>query len=511
MKLRILLALLLGILFPPVLQAGSVAVDSLSIEQRLLLHHNPLSTFRSQLWANPAMHYYIRDFSLTSVSMNGQYERRGDAAVIQEGNGKKNFSFQATSFLKLTERDRVFGEVSYTNGRRENVMWNENSDFELLYPYVTGDSIGGFMKGETYRFLGGYAHSVGAWTIGAQISYRASINYRDQDPRPRNVVSDLEASLGVTRALNEYYTLGLSLTGRKYNQKSDIKFLAEKGSTSVYQMLGFGIDYVRFAGTQLSSNYTGGGVGASLDLLPRRGYGLSASFGYDYFHVTKELTSINYAPLTEIANKEFKMEIAWTTEMTGTWEYGAKLNSEIALREGTENIFGDPTGNIYPILTSVKQYKNTTTKVRLTGIVGQPNLRWGWTLLPTVGYSQIKPEYKGASRFMEISAIDAGLKLQTTRRMSNLLLTAGAEGGYTSNLKSEYSLPGLDRTLSVGQSVMANIEYLSDDHASVGLSLRGDYTFSPKYALFASGRWLHQAYKTCGATNYGEVSLGFVF
>lgn len=82
------------------------------------------------------------------------------------------------------------------------------------------------------------------------------------------------------------------------------------------------------------------------------------------------------------------MEIAWTSAKAGTWEYGAKLNSEIALREGTENIFGDPTGNVYPILTSVNQYKNTTTQVRLTGIVGQPNLRWGWTLLPTVAIAR---------------------------------------------------------------------------------------------------------------------------
>lgn len=110
------------------------------------------AVFRNQVWQNAAIRFDQRPFSLTSVSVKGLYEQRGDAALAQEGNRRKDFSAEVNSFVVLNPRNRLFGQASYRNGRRENVVWNENSDYSLLYPYVVGDSIGGFMKEEEYKF-----------------------------------------------------------------------------------------------------------------------------------------------------------------------------------------------------------------------------------------------------------------------------------------------------------------------------------------------------------------------
>lgn len=107
------------------------------------------------------------------------------------------------------------------------------------------------MKEEEYKFSGGYTYRFGKWAGGAELDYRAVIAYRDKDPRPRNIISDLKASLALSRNLGEKYILGLSVQARKYNQRSDIKYLADKGPTSVYQMLGLGMDYVRFVAYRL--------------------------------------------------------------------------------------------------------------------------------------------------------------------------------------------------------------------------------------------------------------------
>jgi hypothetical protein len=40
------------------------------------------------------------------------------------------------------------------------MLWNENADYDVIYPYVAADSIGGDMKFENYTFSGGYAKSL---------------------------------------------------------------------------------------------------------------------------------------------------------------------------------------------------------------------------------------------------------------------------------------------------------------------------------------------------------------
>ncbi len=513
MKQRFLIILTVIVLLPIKLAAA----DTLTVEQKLVSEYSRMTVFRNQVWQNAAIRYDQRPFTLTDISVKGLYHQRGNAALAQEGNGKKDFSAEVNSFLVLNQSSRLFGQASYRNGRRKNVVWNENSDYSMLYPYVVGDSIGGFMKEEEYKFSGGYAYRFDKWTAGAEIGYRAVIAYRDKDPRPRNIISDLQASVALARNLNEKYTLGLSVQVRKYNQKSDIKFLADKGSTSVYQMLGLGMDYIRFAGTQTSTRYTGSGIGGSIDLLPvsqnGENNGFSVSLRTDYFHLTKQLSNLDYTPINEIKNIDVSLETAWTRQIR-EWEYGVHLLAALQQRTGVENIFGEPSGNIYPKLSSIDQFKNTTLKAGLKGRIGQTldtNRRWGWTLLPSVGYGQTKPEYKSNGRYVEIASASGGLEAQSLWKVSKMLLSASVAGGYTTNVKSEYSLPGLDTQKSAGSALLSNIDYLSDDHASIALKLRGDYVVNKQYALFLSANWLHQEYKNCGGTDRIEVSLGVTF
>lgn len=145
----------------------------------------------------------------------------------QEGDKDTRIGVDVNSFVILSERDRVFGSAGYRSEKQENVLWNENIDWKLIAPYVTGDSIGGFLKGETYYFNGGYASESGSWTWGITGGYRASHNYRDKDPRPRNTASDLSFALGAGYRLGTY-RLGVSADFRLYQQKSEISFLADK-------------------------------------------------------------------------------------------------------------------------------------------------------------------------------------------------------------------------------------------------------------------------------------------
>jgi len=510
MERRFLSVVLLGgLLFNHVM-----AVDTLTIKQRRIGEYERESLLCQRVWRNVALRYDKLPFCLTEIRMDGWMEKRGEAAVVQEGNERKEFAMLVNSSFVLDGYSRLFGQASYRSGRRENVVWNENSDFEYLYPYVSGDSIGGFMEEEAYRFSGGYVYRFGKWTVGAELDYRAMVAYRDKDPRPRNVVSDLTASAAVSYLISEKYRLGISGKFHTYNQKSDIAFLADKGSTSVYQMLGMGLDYVRFAGSQTSTHYRGSGVGGSLDLLPVDvGNGFSASLCADCFHLTKELPSLNNIPINENRIADALLEMIWN-RIRSVWKYGVSCTVWIQQRTGTENIFGDPTGNVYPQISSVDQFKQTLFHAVLNGIVGQPVTgarRWGWSVRPFVSYLQTEPEYKSVNRYVKLASAQGGVRVESAWKLSDWFLTAGLSGSYATNLKADYSLSGLSSGRSVAKTLLSNIRYLKDDCTSVALALRGDYFVDTHCALYFSAAWRHQQYKECGVANRMEVSIGCIF
>lgn len=492
------------------------AADSLTVQQKLMHVDKLCCKFREQVWLNLAMRYGQLPFSLTSVQLNGRSEQRGEAAVKQEGNGEKAFGFEVNSFVVLSQASRLFGSASYRHGKHEEVRWNENADFNLLFPYVTGDSIGGFMKEEAYRFSGGYAHTSGSWRWGAELAYRAMLAYRDKDPRPRNVVSDLRLTLSAARQIGAAYHLGTSLSVRTYDQQSGITFNGDKGSTSVYQMLGLGMDYVRFAGNQFYAHYEGFGLGGSLDLLPivssQTHTGFTGSLRGDYLHLTKKLDGIS-EPLTALNHYELALETSWMKE-THRWIHGVQLTSKVHQRVGRETVFGEPTNGVYTKLHDVEQLTCSVLESDLSG-VWQKKLTddsaWGWQVRPTVGYRLFKSTYRAAHRSLEISSASGGLQLQSTRRVGRVLLTGGLDGGYVWNLTAKQELPGLKENSSVGQTLLANTRYLSDNHVATNLLLRGHYAWSSAYALQLTGRWLHENYKKSGRINLFELSLGVLF
>ncbi|WP_321331235.1 DUF6850 family outer membrane beta-barrel protein [uncultured Bacteroides sp.] len=508
MKLRCLIFSLLCIVLLPFVRAA----DTLAIERKIIYTQSPVEHFRNQVWANPSLRYYLQDFSFSSMALNVTLNNRGKAALAEEGDEKKVFGVQAESFVRLSDQVRVFGKAGYSDEHTKNVLWNETSDFSVIYPYVTADSIGGSMDGEEYSFMGGYARVLGLWTIGASLDYRAAIYYRQKDPRPKNVISDLHAVIGVSRALADAYHLGVALHVRKYDQESKITFLSDLGSTSVYHMLGMAMNYVRFAGNQFNSNYKGKGIGLSIDLIPQKKNGLSTSVRADHFQLIEQLSNINYAPIVEVDENSAALELAWLRSKN-KFIYGTKLVALGKFRTGTENIFGDPTGNVYPIISSLKQYTNDLMEATLSGIMASnaERSKLGWSVLPFVGVCWEKSEYKKPQRYMEWTTLKAGMQLNTTLRTRHAMLTTEVTADYHANLKAEKLLTGLNSQSAVGQNLLNSYAYQSVDFVHVLLSCRYDYLLAGNKTAFTTITWGHGAYKEYGATNQWMASVGFTF
>ena len=103
------------------------------------------------------------------------------------------------------------------------------------------DTAGGDLNTESYTFCGGYSRIYKHFSWGLSGDYRAMIEYRKTDPRPRNIVSDLKLSGGAAWQVHTRYLIGGAVYGSIYRQRNSMKFLSDLGVSIVYQMLGLGI------------------------------------------------------------------------------------------------------------------------------------------------------------------------------------------------------------------------------------------------------------------------------
>ena len=143
---------------------------------------------------------------------------------------------------------QVWGDAGYLRGAKRNVVWNASSDYDLVFPYVVADSIGGDLTSEEYTFGGGYGHRSGRYTWALEAGARALHEYRDSDPRIRNVAIDIDAGAGASVRMGNY-RLGLSAALRVYKQSdSQIQYAHSAGEKGVYHLSGLGSHYAGFEG-----------------------------------------------------------------------------------------------------------------------------------------------------------------------------------------------------------------------------------------------------------------------
>ncbi len=297
------------------------------------------------------------DTASTQAYLQGNY---GQSAMPLLGTSQGGFSINAASIYDINGVSRVFGEASYTWNRSFENKWVENADYNLLYPYLTCDTVGGGMRSEQYAFRGGYRMHKNhiLWHIALQ--YRALQSYRSIDPRPKNKVAELnlEASVGYS---GSQYAYSLMAEVGRYKQNNDISFYSELGNAMVYHLVQLNQDYARFAGDFLSSYYHGMTTGATFMLQPRS-QGWLASAGYHYFFVTKELSNSTYTPIARLRTHTASALMGYASP-----RWRATLQADYTLRIGTQYIYGDVTGNYYHLLLTQDNFVNQHLSLSAAG------------------------------------------------------------------------------------------------------------------------------------------------
>ncbi len=489
--------------------AAESGADSLSIFRRTMLDASPAGTLPEAVLRNPVAMGYRQAFSLSELSIGYERDRRREAALAQEGDGYDGFGFAARSFVRTGPKGRVFGEAGYDNGTRRNVRWNETADFALLGPYVAADSVGGDLKTERYRFSGGYAHTAERWSWAARLDYRAELDYREVDPRPRNVVSDLTGSLAAARSLGTDYRLSLAAHARKYGQRGDIAFYNDMYQATVYHMTGLGMDYVRFAGIQTSTYYAGWGVGGSVDLFPAVSEGFSASLAYDYFTFHKEMPGMNNLPMVAMVSGAARALLAYRGSAPGgTW--GITARGDYRRRVGEEHLFGDPVGNVYPQIGTVNGYVDRMVYGTVSGFVAsRSTARTVWWVEPEISYFDFRADYDAAARRLAFGRWRAGIEGAAMRAWDRWMLRLGGEVAVSGKTSGDLTLPGADFGVSRIRTLRRNYDYLTDDFVRLRLEAQANYRIGGDRTIFLRGGWRRDWFRACGTTNAWSVAVGF--
>lgn len=329
-------------------------------------------------YGNPALMTWRNDSSLSTLSALYRSQPRVGA-------------FDARSYMHVGS-NTLWGGASYHNGKTADQRWCEASDYHLVYPYVTADSVGGRLNMERYAFDGGWAGRYDRWALGASLSYVAGHYYRSVDPRPRNVTGTLDLGVGAAYRFATDYVAGLSANYQRYKQSNDIEFVSELGETKIYHLTGLGHRYVRFDGLGKDCNYTADRWGAQADLYGTGRSALYTTAAFQRLTMTYILTDLNKLPMATVAQNHVRAQAGWRLRTAGhrltvaaDWGYVRRL--------GTENIFGDPASNQYPQIGSATMYLHRLLEGGVRVAYDRTGTAWQYGAAAGADYLNSRQEY----------------------------------------------------------------------------------------------------------------------
>lgn len=447
---------------------------------------------------------FLPEGNVTAAEAGLRLRSEDDALLPAEGKGLVQGEFRARARHRLDSLQRVEGRVSYERGVKRAVNWNTTSDWMLLAPYATVDTAGGDLQREQYRFYARYAVRKGRLLFGAAADYRALQEYRAVDPRPRNVVADLQVR-AVGGLLVGAHALSLEAGYRRYSQHNDIEFRSQLGNnTSVIHDLGFGRFSERFSGARgsVSVRFKGHGGTALARWEPVRGTGSFGRAEYRLLQVDRHLPAQNETPISRL----LRQELTLSGGLKGT---GRFLRADVTLRfkQGTEFIVDQTSA--FATIGGLPLYREPSLEASLTGF--REWIRGGttWSLEPRAGFHTLRAEslYPGAG--LHYSRITAGVSGGTAFRRGgwSFRLDGSLDGALTVER-------GLDLPASAwgGALYRETLEHLAgrlSDHA-VRVGLRGVFThpagrelrlyFRPEatFTWFLQGHWRLAAYGAFG-------------
>lgn len=442
--------------------------DTASVKEHYSIFNGVLTANR----INPAFMYGTYKYQYSEMYAYTDNERTDRPILYQLGDGHSDIGIEVNSYVKLSKSSIVWGEASYRSGKKYNLKWNSTTDYALLYPYVMGDTLGGNLNNERYTFAGGYAIKTGKFTIGQYMKFRAEHEYRTTDPRPRGIVTDLSLRFGVSYDYRKYI-IGAGLGGIFYKQTNSVSFFREEGVIPEYQMVGLGMDYKRFSGSNTSAYYKATGISADVSVKPIDGDGAYISATYDYTPYRRILPNLNSLPVTTLYLYHYTCELGWKHISGVGWSGFAGINYE--KRTGDEHVAGSSSSTEYAVITDMTMYRSHNADYYLGGALNIKGLSL-WNIIGKLGYMDYGSKYVYPVRSMSFSKVHGNISAQMIRDISNdIIVNCNVSSSYYMNVRKNMSMPYA--TMDYANTNLMEYTYVSctDNYLTTYASIRMDY------------------------------------
>lgn len=377
----------------------------------------------------------------------------------QQGAGKNGYGLQAQSFKRLDSVSSIWGLAAYGQQRINDVRWNETSDWQWVYPYVLGDSVGGNQHQEYYHFKGGYNRAMGQYVVGLSAAYSAALAYRAIDPRMDNTSSDLTVGIAISRPVASY-RLAFKYDYTYYTQHNTVKIASPISSPAFYHLIGMGVDQKLFWGKNTDNYYLGNKHTVGVQLQPLVETGFYLSIVYQSAYIDKSITNLRSLPVAHARTREGEVTTAYLFKRgTGTWV--PALHGYYKERQGTSYLFEHESGNNYNKIGELDDFDQQQYRAQASIQVRYPlSSTIDWKLVPQIAVNHDKIAYVPQHRSMEWNQLHYGSSLSIIK-----------QGGSTNlwDIQAEvYNRSTMDATLSLGQPLSSpSLEQL----------IRDQYTF----------------------------------
>ena len=487
----------------------SLAITPLSVmaNDSILVHKMEYETgwvhFEKGCLSNPALTHLLPVNSLSMISIVGISQPSSLPRIPQLGSGGRNFKVNASSFQLSGQSNAVWGNASYENGQKYNIVWNETSDFLQVFPYVMADSRGGDLKYEEYKLEGGYSARHRKLHYGINVGYRALQEYRDHDPRPNNNVADLHAQVGFGYNAHKDYIFAIAVEAGKYKQTNELAYYNELGAQMEYHLTGIGNDFSRFSGQSNNTFFKGYSLGGELNLTNRKCVGWSVSAGYLFTQMEKILTDLNRLPLNKLNIDAFRGSVGYNTH-----SYGIRLCGHYVDRKGNDNLFGDATGSIYPQIGTKRQYVGRMGEVRTEGFWTIKGFTcFTFNIEPKLAYLSIVNRHHSSGNHLKSDDLQFGVCGKMDYRKKNNVFSISLEMARRQNLSTDLVLyNSVSTSLS---NTLDNInKYFKDGETRFSLGLEYTRKVWNNKAVAFGFRWQHACYVTTSDNCY-EGKLAF--
>lgn len=497
--------LILPILF---LSTEMYAQDNDTIMKKIHEEYSYERMLKNNINTNPANILGSRKYQMTVFNIFTQNNDTPNE-IRQKGKEQNLWGAETRTHQILDSKTVVWGRASYSQGKNKQVVWNENADYDIIHPYVAADSVGGDMKFENYAFSGGYSKEFNSFTVGITGSYRASLSYRDVDPRPKNTTANFSLALGAHKMMFGKFKVGAYVEAEKYTQKHYLSFVSNQGFPLIYNMSGLGNSNELLSGKLRQAYYEGWTYGGGLQIFEAENRSWYLTAGIKKFNLDKLLTEYADLNASRIDEQQFNFSLGKFFE-SGRISWGISATGNHTNRKGTENLFLNDNSRNYIQIGSAERYKHQITDALLKGFLQLEHKKAKSSLVPFFGWIREEEKYNHPISFIGLNKLIYGADYQWLKTFSDKLALSVSMGLSVMDVYKKNATFNISNKPAIQQMLQENYNYQSSDIWQTKLDIHFHFNFPVIKNAYVGSKMMYSNFKN-GHNMLFAATIGGIF